>query len=377
MQALNSAEQPGSYTGAAFLPQLGLKSTPGQITLLFDKVSFLSAEGTVSLPLHALRLHEGGHNSEQLFFDHPEFPGVSIYTSDTRILEDLVLRTNPTLGPRAAEIVKARKRVSLLSLLSVGFVVSLVAAVLLVFVLKDRITLALANRIPIEWEASLADQMFEQFKLQGKAVEKTKWDSELKEIERRLVAAASSDYRFQFHVMQDTNVNAFAMPGGHVIILTGLLEHADTGEEVAGVLAHELAHVTRKHVFRQMIQTAGLFVIVQAIAGDASGLLAVLSNSSRFLLQQKFSRTFEREADDVGWQYLIKAKIDPRGMTRFFEQLVKVESLQNPALAGTLSILETHPATFDRIQRLQKKWDKLPEPKQFTPLPKWETAPSK
>jgi Zn-dependent protease with chaperone function len=371
-------EESASYAGAVFSPELGPKAIQGRISISAEGVHFTSPEYSTLLPSHGLRVHEGGHNGEQIFLDHPEFPGLSIYTSDAKLLEEPALRTHPTLAIRAGEILKSRKRLSLVSVLSLTLIASLVSAVVLLFLLKDRLTYAIAKRIPTQWEVALGDQMFEQFKTSGKVLEKSRWDAQLRVIEERLLPAVNATgYKFQFHVMQDTNANAFAMPGGYVVILTGLLERARTSEEVAGVLAHELAHVTRKHVFRQVIQTAGLFAIVQAIAGDASGLIAIMANSSRFLLQQQFSRAFEREADDAGWDYLIRAKIDPRGMTRFFEQLRNIETQERPAIARSLTLLQTHPATRDRIAALEKKWEKLRDQNQFISLPKWETVHSK
>jgi predicted Zn-dependent protease len=92
--------------------------------------------------------------------------------------------------------------------------------------------------------------------------------------------------------------------------------------------------------------------------GDTSGLAAVLADGSQLLLRQRYSRDFEREADDVAWQYLLKANIDPRGMIRFFDRLKKEEQ-KYPQLRGSLQLLNTHPATAERMERLEEKWKKL------------------
>ena len=92
--------------------------------------------------------------------------------------------------------------------------------------------------------------------------------------------------------------------------------------------------------------------------------MAAIANSSEFLMQQKYSRDFEREADEVGWQYLVAAKIDPRGMTDFFRTLLEREKASQtvPGLLGT------HPTTDERIKRLESKWKMMDRSVEFTPL---------
>ncbi len=123
------------------------------------------------------------------------------------------------------------------------------------------------------------------------------------------------------------------------------------------MLGHELAHVTERHSLRQMVGSAGLFVVVQALLGDASGLAAVLVDGSTELLNLSFSRDHELEADRAGWQYLLEAGIDPRGMIDFFETL---EQETGDDMSGALSFLSTHPATGDRIETLHQELEALP-----------------
>ena len=170
-------------------------------------------------------------------------------------------------------------------------------------------------------------------------------------------------YPFTVHIIEDPTVNAFALPGGHIVIHTGLILKAGSIEEVAGVLAHEAAHVTLQHGLRQMIATAGTFALVQAFFGDATGLLAVLTENSALLLTRKYSRDYERAADDTGWTYLTKARIDPRGMIDFFERLLgnSEETVGGKTAAGfgeSLNFLSTHPTTRERIDRLQERWNR-------------------
>ncbi|MGZ8900574.1 MAG: M48 family metallopeptidase, partial [Limisphaerales bacterium] len=282
-------------------------------------------------------------------------------------------RVQPEIAKQLRSVEKSRKgtpapvRIALL-LLALFF-----GGLVLLWTQKDRIAEYIANKIPVEWEASFGDKVFAQFESEGKMLTNSVWDGPVSNITARLLPVVEmSGYEFKFHIMSDTNVNAFAIPGGHVVILTGLLESADNAEEVAGVLAHEIAHVTRRHSLRNIIKSAGLIVTLQALIGDASGLFGLATEASRYLMQQKFSRDFEREADETGWKYLIQAKVDPRGMTRFFEKLRDMMAESGMAvMENSLSLVNTHPTSQERIDRLTAKWDATENKTNFVSLGPW------
>ena len=291
---------------------------------------------------------------------------------------DPTLAANPAFASEFKAVDRSRKSIPKPVTFALVFFALIFAGIVLLWMQKDWIAEKVANRIPISWEQKFGDHVFAQFEKDGAMLTNSPWAPAVSNITSRLVAVgAKSGYEFKFHIKQDTNVNAFAIPGGHVVILTGLLEHADSAEEVAGVLAHEIAHVTRRHSLRNIIKSAGLLVLLQALFGDATGLLGMAAEASQYLLEQKFSRDYEREADDTGWSYLIEANIDPRGMTRFFEKLQKLyENTGSAAMENSLALINTHPATQERIDRLAEKWEQLPKKSGFADLGQW-TKPAK
>ena len=118
-------------------------------------------------------------------------------------------------------------------------------------------------------------------------------------------------------------------------------------------MAHEMAHVELQHSMRNLVEMVGLYGIISAVLGDVSGIAAILVNNAPYLMQMKFSRDHEREADAMGFQYLMKANIDPRGMVAFFEKIQKEQDESGtPDMDGALSMLSTHPATKERIANL-------------------------
>jgi len=367
-------EEPSTYQANGFSPQTGVRMHVGTLRVLVDQVRFEGGTLTGTLPLAGLRLRRGGHNDEQLFFEHPEFPGWSFYSSDDRLMHDPVLTAHPNFSGELLRLARRKRSTPPIAFIGVGLIALVLALLVGLWLSKDRIAEYIAGKIPISWEQKFGEQVYQQIAQQGKVVTDSKWAPQLKRISDRLEpVVAKSGYTFQFHIMQDTNVNAFAIPGGHVVILTGLLEHAESSEEVAGVLAHELAHVTRRHSFRNMIKSAGLILMVQMMFGDATGLLAFAAEGSRFLLQQKFSRDFEREADDTGWSYLTEARIDPRGMITFFKKIKVIMANSGVgSMENSLALLNTHPASQERIDYLNAKWEQSPVKSGFVELGPWK-----
>lgn len=184
----------------------------------------------------------------------------------------------------------------------------------------------------------------------------------------RLVAASPENRReFQFFVIKDNTLNAFALPGGYIGVHTGLIKAAQSESELAGVLGHEIAHVTQRHLAR-MIQSqnqsvlpslAALAVAILAARSNpqvASGALAAAQAVS-IQKQLNFTRENEREADRIGLQIMSGAGFDQRGMASFFERLQKFGRLyENNAPA----YLRTHPLTTERIADIQNRVTSLP-----------------
>ena len=233
---------------------------------------------------------------------------------------------------------------------------SLVLPLLLIGVVAwqhERIAAWAVGQISVEQEAKLGELLFAQHKLQLKLVEGPAQEM-VREIGGRLTSGARHKYRF--FVAEDRSVNAFAMPGGYVVMHTGLMQLAETPEEVAGVLAHEVQHVEQRHSLRGMAQSLGLYAALTLLAGDLSGIASLGSD----LLKLKFSRDHETEADREGLKTLVAAKINPTGMRDFFGRMAAQSKLD-------LGILSTHPASSERMADLDQRIKELPEDAKAAP----------
>ncbi|MGZ8155670.1 MAG: beta-barrel assembly-enhancing protease [Burkholderiales bacterium] len=184
------------------------------------------------------------------------------------------------------------------------------------------------------------------------------------------LAARTSDSRqeFRFFLMQDRQINAFALPGGYIGVNTGLLLAAQSESEVAGVIAHEVAHVTQRHIARILDQQkqgtimslAALAVAVLAARANSDIAQAATALGQGAAIQNllNYSRDHEREADRIGLQTLESAGFDPRGMSAFFERMQRATRVYEAG--GAPSYLRTHPLTHERIADVQNRLDRMP-----------------
>lgn len=176
-------------------------------------------------------------------------------------------------------------------------------------------------------------------------------------------------------VSADETLNALAAPGGHLIIFSGILKKADSAEEVAGVLAHEMAHLEMNHPMKSLMRNLGVTLTLHMMFGDAG----VLSNTAHFagmIHQLHYSREDELEADKIGYALLEKANIDPSGLTLFFERIQQEETKSTDHSYSNRSDLDeyfsTHPHTEQRINTLKSNATTLKNYRQALDDSEWQ-----
>lgn len=186
-------------------------------------------------------------------------------------------------------------------------------------------------------------------------------------IGQNLVRNSDSLVPFTIKVIDSDDVNAFALPGGFFYIDSGLILAADNEAELAGVMAHEIAHVAACHAARgrtrsQLMNLASLpMMMVGGPAGYVAYEALTIATPLTFL---KFSRKFETEADYLGVQYMYKAGYDPQALTSFFE---KVKAMEKRPQSAVVKAFQTHPQTPDRIEKTQDEISSLLPPEtQYT-----------
>lgn len=282
-----------------------------------------------------IRLEKAGTETEALLLDDPEF---------LIALRRLV----PGLERRFHRPERRKMRASLT--IFAAFATLGLAAVLYFWAIPSLARVAAAH-VPVEWEDSLGQSVVNQlapaeFRCADPVVEN--W---LTQVTARLARAApgAPPYKIRVYVVRMPIVNAFAAPGGHIILFQGLIEQTDVPEELAGVLAHELEHVLQRHTTRMLLQQTSSGLILSALTGDLSGAIAFGANAAHTLGALRYSRTMEAEADGEGLRLMAESGIDPTGMITFFKKLEKKEG----SLPELLAYVSSHPATSERIQSLE------------------------
>jgi predicted Zn-dependent protease len=219
------------------------------------------------------------------------------------------------------------------------------------------------NQVPAEWEKKFGDKEMAELQTKFHFDDDSNRIARLAALAAPLIQVLPRDKRdLKFYIMDEEMPNAFALPGGQVVVTEGLLDlvDADRPEQLLGVLAHELAHVTQRHHVRKVVSAAGPVVLFGVLFHSRSGAMNVLSIGSGLLVVQGFSKEYETEADSVGWDYLVAAGIDPRGMIETFEKFRSYKSNRNGVVLGLPEAFASHPALDKRIAHLEQKAKKLP-----------------
>jgi len=221
-------------------------------------------------------------------------------------------------------------------------------------------------------EAQIGRMIMRDIRKSGQVVEDPLITEYLNDIGSRIAAQTNEgEHSFTFFAVEDPRINAFALPGGFIGVHTGLIEASRNEDELAGVLAHEVAHVTQRHIARaihansrqSILSTAMMLgAIIVAVAGGSSdavqGAMAVAQGTAA-QQQINFTRTNEYEADRVGIAALADAGYDPYGMASFFEVMSR-QTTTSPEMRAP-EFLRTHPVTTARVAEARNRARSYPQ----------------
>lgn len=244
---------------------------------------------------------------------------------------------------------------------------AILLSLFIAWIFKGSIIGGVVDRVPYKWEQALGERLVGIVVPAGNLISSGEsWEKLSAQVNRISKSLPENMQNVSIYISKSSELNAFALPGGHIVFNEGLLKSAKNIEEVLGVAAHELAHVKERHVLRGLVQSIGLFFAVDLFLGDMTGILAVIGDNSQLLLRSSYSRDQERQADRVGFDLLVQSDISPEGMVSFFRTL-EVEEKKRAELTGgvekALSFISTHPTTEERIEiienRIKKEEDLL------------------
>jgi Zn-dependent protease with chaperone function len=357
------SEERLEFIGYVSHPSLGEEPVRGRLVLVQWRVRFEAEAVTFEIPVTRLRIERDEADPTQLWFSDPQNPAWRIYTFGEEILDANPLLQQPNTRNQIRELQSGRELKRRLKL-TFGFVAGFAGLCLAGSMLLGMMVRALVHRVPSKWEQKLGDDAMKEIRRRMVFVQDTNLQARLDWAVAPLMKALPASAQCKFYLLDESTPNAFALPGGYVVVHTGLMTLADRPEEIAGVIAHELAHVTEKHGLRILISSAGPFFIVKTFFGGGEGLFGMLGAGSQLLVRQSFSQEYEQEADDAGWQLLVSARIDPRGLPDMLRKLEDAYGNMN-VIRPELGAFSSHPATEKRIERLDAKWKRLKDKSGF------------
>lgn len=251
---------------------------------------------------------------------------------------------------------RAKHQVGLKSNHILYWVSGAVAVMVGMYILIPILAGPIANLISKEMENQLGDYAIEQLAGKAPICSNASGISALQKIENRIRRYNPTVPDIYVKVIESDIVNAFAAPGNNVVFFSGFIEEAENPEEVAGVLAHEMGHVLKRHALEGMIRDLGLIFLFETMLGGTGEFAAVL-------LTLDFGREDENEADAIALELMKNADINPQGMANFFIRASGEEEM-NEDVKELFSYLSTHPLSEERVENIIS----APNNKNFRPV---------
>jgi Zn-dependent protease with chaperone function len=279
---------------------------------------------------------------DKVILKYGDFPFEYLEVSDKSIEEEL-----KRSYPKAAFHQSAYNKVfnsgiiglSVLVVATIGFIA------LCYFVIIPEIAERLAGQLPVKYEEQIGEATFNNL---------TKFEETDKEKTKQLNAFFKAlhyktNYNIRITVVKSDVVNAYALPGGNIVVYTGILDKMDDYRELVALLSHEFSHVELKHTTKNMCRSLSSYLLISLLVGDAGGITAVVLQNADQLKQLGYSRNLEEEADNNGMKLMLQANIDLAGMKKLFEALKKEEG----SAGNVPQFLSTHPLTDNRIKNVK------------------------
>jgi Zn-dependent protease with chaperone function len=353
------------FSGGVFSETLEHGRAGAEIELLSSGVCACTSDGEpFVIPYRECQVEVGG-NSGRMVFCRNEDRSITIFCEDRAFPRALSRVSAGVLDRQLEAALKKSRDQSRRGSLIVSAILAgiLLLGVGVYFGVRAGAQAAVAA-LPVSVDQKLGETVIKTMDLEGPEINDPLISGAMQSIVDRMASEAAIDgMEFEVRVVDSPVVNAFCLPGGKMVVFSGLIRAAKNPEQLAAVLAHEMSHATLRHGLQQISQTMGMATALTLLVGDAEGLIATGEELFRTASINGYSRDQESAADREGVRMLHAAGINPREMSRFFEVL-REEQGDTP---GVLAWLSTHPDHASRIAAVNTMIDALPQ-REYQPL---------
>ncbi len=297
---------------------------------------------------------ESFSNREKLLLSYGEYPYERLEVSGqgTERIINAVLKSENKIKNIQHSITKMNPfTVTISSLVVISAVVSLYLMVISPWVGEQAVKI-----IPINLEQKIGESMYKSisFSLDINEEKSKKLDTFFH------ACNFKSEYDITFDYADEKIINAFAVPGGQIVIYDGLIKETKCWDELAALMGHELAHVNQQHSFKQLARSITGYLFLSVLTGDVAGASGVLLENASQIKELSNSRAHEKEADMVGLEYLKKSQIRASAMIDLFSRLKskkKIGDYEISKIEQGIEFLSTHPSSENRMDYIKEQID--------------------
>lgn len=353
------------FEGGVFSEQISGGRASATVTVDPSGVMAITSGGQrFFLRYEEMHLDMGGA-SGRMVFCRTQDRKLTIFCEDKQFASAIELESGSALRGQLTDLLQRRKAENRGMRYSVvGFL--LVCVVLIIGAYYGLMAMAIhsVKLVPVSVDEKIGKMAIDQIDLEGPQINDPIVVNACQKIVDRLAPHSElQGLKFELKVVDSPTVNAFCLPGGKMVIYTGLLKKARSPEQVAGVLGHEMAHAIKRHGLQRIAQSLGVVVAIEVLIGDVGGLVALGVELGKTAALTSYGRDQEIEADVTGVRMLHAAGIDPLELAGFFE-LMKQDGLDVP---DAIAWIASHPQHDIRIATIRGEMGKL-GPQKYQPI---------
>lgn len=319
------------------------------------------SDGDKVVPLDRTKLSSGGFDGKRIVITDT-VDGITLIADSDAILKAIDERhVAPELAANIRDVRKAIQSIPHTERKHWGILLSVVAALgISVYLSIDALVGFTADHIPHSFESKVGDIVIEQYRRKHTLQSEGPEVARLQRIADRLshdLPKGDSGYRFRVFFENTEAVNAFAVPGGNIVVFKGLLDQAKNDSEIAGVLGHEIGHVIKRDSLHSALHSAGLLACLNILLQGQGGQAADWLGGAINLDNLRYGREQEATADKTGVDLCFNADYDPHGLVNFFQRMQDSGTFGFPNRA--LEFLSDHPCTPARIETIKQEIARL------------------